>query len=202
MLDNEMIQDATKMIKSISERLNKLKGNPDKDAKIKEVKINLNKTIHNTKTLPYFINDSFKTRKTVAHYVRNSNIRINARNSNLQTNINELKANNGIRFKFEEQIENIEDPRELMEKLGIIKIKRLETYENIEYKPNINSQDKIYRRMIFNLLLEYFIRTDEIIDPEYNIGNNTLDEYNPKVQKSALKLRKKKYLFRELMNRI
>jgi hypothetical protein len=170
-----------------------LKYNSEKNIKLTKVIDNFKKTVNNSLTLPYFINDSFKTRKTVAHYVRNSNIKINAKNNNLRTNINELKSNNGIRFKFEENIVTIESESELMEKLGINKIRRLQTYENIENHPNINREDEIYRNEIFNLLLQYFIRTDEIIDPEYNIHetNSNLTEYHPKVQESALKLRNK-----------
>jgi len=187
----EIIKRNLEIIDTFIERLNKLNDNSEKDAKINEVRRNLNKTISNSKTLPYFINNSFKTRKTVAHYVRNSNIQINARNSNLQTNINKLKTNNGTRFKFEEQIENIENQQELIEKLGINKIKRLHTYENVQYKYS-NRMDNKNREIILGLLLEYFIKTDEIIDPEYNIENNiTLGENDYKVQKSALKLRKK-----------
>lgn len=138
-------------------------------------------------TLPDFINDSYKTRKTVTHYVRKTNIHINAKNTNLKTNINTLKLNNG-RFKFEEEIISIKDKDVLMDMLGIHKIRRLQTYENIGNHPG----DESHRNIIFDLLLDYFIKTDEILDPEYNLENTTiLTEFNNTVHNSALKLRKK-----------
>lgn len=168
--------------------LEMLKNNSNKNSKLSIVINNFKEMIKDSKTLPDFINDSYKTRKTVAHYVRNSNIKVNAKNTNLRTNINELKSNNGIRFKFEEQIENIQEPSILMKMLGIHNIRRLQTYENIGNHPD----DEIHRNEIFNLLLKYFIGTDEILDPEYNLENNiTLTENNPKVLESALKLRAK-----------
>ena len=164
-------------ISYIIDELNKLEKTND----VKNIVTEFKTKIKISNTLPSFINNSFKIRKTLGHYVRNSNIKINAKNSALITNLNEgFNGNN---------IQNIEDETTLKDMLGISKIRRLTRYNN--NLTNNNSNDDNIRNNIFQLLLEYFINAKtEILDPTYN-NDEIYNESHPKLKESALKLRKK-----------
>ena len=164
-------------ISYIIDELNKLEKTND----VTNIVTKFKNKIKISNTLPSFINNSFKTRKTVGHYVRNSNIKINAKNNALITNLN--KGFNG------NHIQNIEDETTLKDMLGISKIRRLSRYNN--NLTNNNSNDDNIRNNIFQLLLEYFIDAKtEILDPTYN-NEEIYNESHPKLKESALKLRKK-----------
>jgi hypothetical protein len=174
-------KELEKNFRIIDSFIHKLKDSEKNKNMVTRIISQFKQTIENSKTLPSFINNSFKTRKTVGHYVRNSNIKINAKNSALITNLNQGFNGN--------HIQNIEDETTLKRMLGISKIRRLSRYNN--NLANNNTNDDMIRNNIFQLLLEYFIDAKtEILDPTYN-NEEIYNETHPKLKESALKLREK-----------
>jgi len=181
----EIQKEQQKNLQIIDYFINELKEIQEQN-KVKNIIASFENIIKESNTLPHFIDNSFKTRKTIPRFVRKNNIKINSKNQNLKTQVNdEFK-------KYIIDIINIETREELKNKLGLDKINSITKYNNL-FNTNSDKYNDI-KDNILNFFLEYFIDPEnDILDPTYN-NNTILDEHHPKLKEAGLNLRRKNNL--------